>query len=232
MVQLIIAHPTSSTSSSLQSDLIYAFNGSLNPSIYFFIIHTTLWSFPLSNFHPIFTPPYHTLGLASNIYILLTSSPSSQIPFFFSITYQYHARHNTSNLHLFNIWYLNAVTRFETKPYLRQYLNSFFDIPTIGTHQPLGEMRFLKTFFSGFFFQDSMACRQAVAHRQILFYPLLALVFILTHKNQFVCSVATSFFCSLLTQEFQFQSGRIQPLPDTSPETLRPATTFSHPTYQ
>ena len=203
MVQLIIAHPTSSTSSSLQSDLIYAFNGSLSPSIYFFIIHTTLWSFPLSNFHPIFTPPYHTLGLASNIYILLTSSPSSQIPFFFNhIPISRTSQHKQPTFIQYMVFECRHKIRNQAVSTAIPSLNSFFDIPTIGTHQPLGEMRFLKTFFSGFFFQDSMACRQAVAHRQILFYPLLALVFILTHKNQFVCSVATSFFCSLLTQEF------------------------------
>ena len=44
MVQLTIVHPTSPTSSCLQPGLIFTFkmDVSLNPSIYFFLIHTIL----------------------------------------------------------------------------------------------------------------------------------------------------------------------------------------------
>ena len=60
----------------------------LNPNLFCFIIHTTLWSVPLVNSLPIFTPPYPTIALASNIYTILASSPSPEIPFF-PTTYQY-----------------------------------------------------------------------------------------------------------------------------------------------
>ena len=86
MVQLIIAHPTSSAAPSLQSDLSYAFNGSLNPSIYFFIIHTTLLSFPLSDFHPIFTPSYPTLASALTLTQFSHLVPPPRFHFFQSHT--------------------------------------------------------------------------------------------------------------------------------------------------
>ena len=101
----------------------YAFNEKfLNPSIYFSIIYTTLWSFPLMNSRLIFTPPCLTLALASNIYTLLRSSLSPRFHFFQShTTITYATTHHTRTLYFFHIWYLNAVTTFETNPYPRQY---------------------------------------------------------------------------------------------------------------
>ena len=131
----------------------YAFNEKfLNPSIYFSIIYTTLWSFPLMNSRLIFTPPCLTLALASNIYTLLRSSLSPQVPFF-SITYHYHVRHNSPHTHpIFfpymvfecrhNIWNQPVSTAIPSP-------NSFRDITSIGTHQYLGKN--LKDVFFRFF---------------------------------------------------------------------------------
>ena len=80
--------------------------------------------FPLINTRLILTPPCPTLSLASNIYTLLTSIPSFHVPlFFFSITHYYCICHNSQHEHdiFFPLWYSNAVTTFETNPYLRQY---------------------------------------------------------------------------------------------------------------
>ena len=122
MVQLTIAHPTPS---SLQPDSFHALNASLfHPSVYFPITHTHHFMVSsLKNSCLIFTPPYPTLALASNIYTLFTSSPSPQVPFF-SIRYHYHFCHNSPHMpaiFFFHIWYSNAVTTFETNPYPRQY---------------------------------------------------------------------------------------------------------------
>ena len=79
----------------------------LNLSIYFSIIHTISWSFPLMNSQLIFTPPCLTLALASNIYTLLTSSHSPRFHFFFNHTpisrmsqlTTYHVCHNSPHTH-------------------------------------------------------------------------------------------------------------------------------------
>ena len=55
----------------------------------------------------------------SNIYNLLISNRSLQVPFF-STTYDYLLRHNSRHTHptfVFHIWYSNAVRTFETNPY-------------------------------------------------------------------------------------------------------------------
>ena len=133
----------------------------LNANIYFSIIHITLWPFLLMNSRPIFTPSCPTLALASNIYTVLTSSPSPQVPFFKSRTaITYVTTHHTRTLHFFTIWYLNAVITYQSQPVSTAIpsSNSFRDITTIGTHQHLG--RILKDIFFFFFvLQDSMALR-------------------------------------------------------------------------
>ena len=75
------------------------------PSVYFTITHTTLWFLPLMNSRSIFTSPCPTLALASNIYTLLTSSPSPQVPFF-SIMHHYHILHNSPHTHAISIPYI------------------------------------------------------------------------------------------------------------------------------
>ena len=101
------------------------------------IIHTTLWSSPLINSEPIFTSPYPTLALTSNIYTLLTSSPSPQVPFF-----QCTSQLTTQETYIFpymvfechhNIWNLPVSTAVPSS-------NSFRDITAIGTHQHLGKI--------------------------------------------------------------------------------------------
>ena len=133
----------------------------LNPSIYFSIIHTTLWSVPLMNSWPIFTARYPTLALASNIYTLLTSSLTPQGPFF-SIIYHYHVRHNSPHMHpkFFPYMVFKCHHNIRIQPVSRAIPspNSFCDITMIGTHQHLGNIR--KDIFFGFFFvQDSIALR-------------------------------------------------------------------------
>ena len=119
MVQLTIAHPTSPTSSSLLSDLIYAFNGSLFYSKYIFLHHThysmffSLDELPvdiyLSMSHTIFIPSSHLV-------------PPPRFHFFQShTTITYVTTHHTHTLYFFHIWYSNAVTTFQTNPCQRQY---------------------------------------------------------------------------------------------------------------
>ena len=122
--------------------------------------------FPLINSRLILTPPCPTLSLASNIYTLLTSIPSFHVPlFFFSITHYYCICHNSQHEHdiFFPLWYSNAVTTFETNPYLRQY--HFFFL----------------FFFSFFFFSRQYGTPTNKVHRQIL----LTLLCIFTHINKF-----------------------------------------------
>ena len=137
MVQLTIAHPTSLTSSSLQPDLIYAFNGSLFESKCIFLHNT-----------------HHS------IYTLLTSSPSPRFHFFQShTTITYVTTHDIRNLYFFHIWHTNVVTTFETNSYPRQYYLQIYSATSTRQEHISIWVRFLKTFFSDFF-QNSMALRQ------------------------------------------------------------------------
>lgn len=133
----------------------------LNSSIYFSIIHTTLWSFPLIKSQPKFTAPYPTLALASIIYTLLTSSPASlpRCQFFQSHTTITHVTtHHIRNLY-FSIYGIRIPSQ-HLKPPLSSailYPNLFRDINTIGTRRHLGKI--LKDIFP-FFFKDGMTPRQ------------------------------------------------------------------------
>ena len=102
---------------------------------YFSITHNTLWYLPLMNSRSIFTPPCPTLALASNIYTLLTSSPSPQVPFF-SVSYHYHIRHNSPHMHTIFFPYIifEPVSTAIPSPY------SFRNIITIQTHQHFGKI--------------------------------------------------------------------------------------------
>ena len=104
------------------------------------------------------TPPCPTPALASNIYNLFTSNPSSQVPFSFnhvplSLTSQLttHARYISLPCMVFecrhNIRNQPVSTTIPSP-------SSFRDITTIRKHQHLGEI--LKDVFS-YVFQDSIA---------------------------------------------------------------------------
>ena len=112
-----------------------------HPSVYFSIIHTTLWSLPLMNSRLIFAPPYPTLVLASNIYTLLTSSPYYLVPFFQSCTtLTYFTTHHT---HAKFFPYMAFECRLQHSKPTRIHIS----------------VRFLKAFFS-IFFQESITLRQ------------------------------------------------------------------------
>ena len=154
----------------------------LNPSIYFSITHTTLWSFPFMNSRPIFTSRYPTIALASKTYTLLTSSLPPSFYFVQShIIITYVTTHHTHPIFFpymvfecrHNIWNQLVSTAIPSP-------NSFRDITTTGTHQNLRKI--LKCIFFWFFSRQYGTYIDTV-HTQILFYSLLALVFILTHKN-------------------------------------------------
>ena len=152
-----------------------------NPSVYLSIIHTTLWSLPLMNSRSIFTSPCPTLALASNIYTLLISSPSPQVPFF-SIMYHYQMRHNSPHSHAIFFPYIV----FECRHSIRNQLvsteipspNSFIDITTIETHQHFGKI--LKDIFVDFS-SGQYGTSTNKTHRQ----TLLALIFIFIHIHKF-----------------------------------------------
>ena len=160
----------------------------LNPSIYFSIIHNTLWSFPMMNSWP----PYLTVAFVSNICTLLTSSPSPQVPFF-PITYHYHVCHNSRHMHpIFNSNDIYMI--FECCHNIRNQPistaipspHSFHDNTLIVTYQHLGKI--LKDIFF-IFFQDIMSLRYT-QHTDNSFIHT---------RTTFVYSVPTSSFCSLLT---------------------------------
>ena len=152
-----------------------------NTSVYFSITHTTLWSLPLMNSRSIFTSPCPTLALASNIYILLTSSPSHQVPLF-SITYHYHIRHNSPHTHAVFFPYIVFECRHNIRNQLVSTaipsLNSFRDITTTETHQHFGKI-LTDIFFD--FSSRQYGTPTNKAHRQ----TLLTLIFIFTHINKF-----------------------------------------------
>ena len=202
MVQVTIAHHTSPSLSNLQPHSIYDFNGSLFESKYIFLYNTHhSMAFSLDEIWADFTPPGRTLTWVSNIYTHLTYSPFTQIPFY-SIPYDYHLRHNSLHIHpiFFHICYFNAVITFETHPYPRHYHLQIYSVTLPRQEHMSIWVRFLKAFF--FYFSRQYGTQIDTSLSQILFYPLLELVFIPTHKNQFVCSVPTTFSCSLSTYEF------------------------------
>ena len=86
LVQLTIPHPTPLTSSNLQENLFYYFNGSLfHPNADFLITHTHRFivSSPIDS-RLTSTPPCPTPALVSNIYNVLISNPFPQFPFSFN----------------------------------------------------------------------------------------------------------------------------------------------------
>ena len=92
---------------------------------------------------PIFTPRCPTITLAFNIYSLLTSSLSSQVPFF-SITYYYHVRHNAPHtcavFFSYMVYECRHNIRSQTVSTAIPSLNSFRDISKVGTYQPFGKI--------------------------------------------------------------------------------------------
>ena len=126
---------------------------SLNLSIYFSVIHTTLWSFPLMNSRLIFTPPCLTLTLTSNIYTLLTSSHFPGFHFFRSYTnITYVTTHHTRTLYFFPYMVFECPHNIRNQPVSTAIPspNSFRDITSIGAHHYLGMIlrhfsRFFKT---------------------------------------------------------------------------------------
>ena len=154
----------------------------LNSSIYFSIIHTTLWSFLVMKSQPKFTPPYPTLALASIIYTLLTFSaaPLPRFDFFRSYTtITYVTTNHTRNLH-FSIYGIRIPSQHSKPPLSSVILsrNSFCDITTIGTHRHLGKI--LKDIFSFFFKTVWHLDRHSTQANNIL--PSLSIDFILTPK--------------------------------------------------
>ena len=198
----------------------------LNPGLFCFVLHTTLWSVCQMNSQLIFAAPYPTLALAFNTYTLLTSSPSPTVPFF-PITYQQRIRHSSPLTQLMFVPYLvfESCHNIRNQPVSTAIPSpsSFRDITTIGKHQHLGEI--LKdVFFLCFLRQYCIQINTAKA--------LPALVFIRTHKNQFICTVTTSFSVHYCPKNFEFQSGQIQVLSHTIPKALYPPTTYAHPNHQ
>ena len=195
----------------------------LNPGLFCLVLHTTLCSVRQMKPQPIFTALYPTLALVSNTYTLLTSSHSPTIPSF-PITYQYHMDHSSPYTQLIFLPYMV----FECRHNLRnQHVStaipspsSFRDITTIRKHQHLGETVFL-CFLRHYCIQLNTTQK------------LPALVFIRTHKNQFICAVATSFSVHQQPKNSEFYSGRIQPLHHTNlkhfslPQHLPTPTTYN-----
>ena len=150
-----------------------------NPSVYFLITHTTLWSFPLINSRSLFIPPCPTLVLASNIFTFLTSSPSLQAQFI-SITNHYHIRHNSPHTHPIFFPFIVFECRHNIQPVSTAIPspNSFRNITKIETHQHFGKI--LKDIFFDFSPRQYGAPTNK-AHRQ----ALLALIFIFTYIRKF-----------------------------------------------
>ena len=166
MAQLTIAHPKSLTSSNFYPDLLMlSTEVCFNPSVYFSITHTTLWSLPLMNSRSVFTPTRPTLALASNIYILPTSSPSLSPPpiLLFSIKYLYHIRQNSP--HTYAIFFSIYSTRMPSQHSKSTRIHS----NTISKFIPFD------------FSSRKYGTPTNKAHRQ----TLLALIFIFTHINKF-----------------------------------------------
>ena len=115
-----------------------------NPSVYFSITHTTLWSLPLMNSRSIFTPTCPTLALTSNIYILPTSSPSLPTPpiLLFSIKYLYHIRQNSPHTYAIFFPYIVLECRHNIR------------------NQPVSTAIPSPNSFLSIFLQESMALRQ------------------------------------------------------------------------
>ena len=114
-----------------------------NPSLLYFVIHTTLRFRLLDELLANIHSPCSTLALASNIHTLLTSSPSHK-DLFFPIIYQYHIRHSlpyTQHI-LFPYIVFECRHNIRNQPVSTAILSpsSFRDITTIGTFQHLGEV--------------------------------------------------------------------------------------------
>ena len=145
-----MVNPTSLTSSNLQDNIFYDFNGSLFIQVWIspwdthrFMVSSLMDSRFTS------TPPCPTPALASNIYNLFISNPSFQVPFF-STTYHYHLRHVSPHMYatfLFHIWFSNAVTTFETNPYPQQYHLQVHSATSLRSGNIGILVRFLNTFF-------------------------------------------------------------------------------------
>ena len=144
-------------------------------------------------------PPCPTPALASNIYNLFIYNHSLQVPFSFNhvplsltsqlTTHEYYislphmvfeCRHNIPN---------QPVSTTIPSP------SSFRDITTIRKQQHLGEI--LKYAFS-YVFQNSFVYSYYTAE------ALSALVFIRTHKNEFICAVTTSLSVYYLPKNCEF----------------------------
>ena len=179
-------------------DLILLTEHCLNPSLFCFVIHTTLWSITQMNSLPIFTASYLTLALASNISSFFTSSPSPKIPFF-PITHQYHICHSSPHTRplFFPFMVFERRHNFPNLPVstVIPSPSSFRDITTIGTYQHLGEI--LKDAFS-YIFSRQYCIQINTAQTNITLSPP-SIGFHSCSQELVYMYNCNKFFCSLLT---------------------------------
>ena len=118
---------------------------------------------------PIFTPRCPTITLAFNIYSLLTSSLSSQVPFFFNHILLSRTSQRTTHarcIFSYMVYECRHNIRSQTVSTAIPSLNSFRDISKVGTYQPFGKI--LKD-ISFVCFEDIMA-RKKTEHTGKYYY--------------------------------------------------------------
>ena len=156
----------------------------LSPRINFAKTHTTAGFFPSytrGQYSPLSVPhqPQPLIFTPSSHWV-----PPLRFHFFEThTTITYVTTNHTRTLYFLHIRYSNAVTIFETSPYLRQYHLQIHSATSPRQEHISILVKFLKIFFS--FFSTQYGTQRDTAHRQILIYPLLALVFICSRKNKF-----------------------------------------------